>query len=169
MAFKEVSRVEIEEVIRQWQAGRRVREITRSTGISRNTVRKYLLIAQSCGVARDGPPPTDLQLTLLMQLNRAGPREVAAPTDKVLETYESQIEQWIKQDKLKLVRIQDLLAQKHCLVAYTCLRRYVRKKAWFGKNAGATVRMPDTEPGQMAELDFGRLGLMREPENGGKR
>ncbi len=169
MAFKEVSRVEIEEVTRQWQAGRSVREITRSTGISRNTIRKYLLIAQSSGVARDGRPPTDLQLTLLMQLNRAGPSEVAAPTDKVLEPYESQIEQWIKQDKLKLVRIQDLLAQKHCLVAYTCLRRYVRKKGWFGKNAGATVRMPDTEPGQMAELDYGRLGLLREPENGGKR
>ncbi|MBI2830538.1 MAG: IS21 family transposase [Chloroflexi bacterium] len=161
--------MEIEEVIRQWQAGRGVREIARSTGISRNTIRRYLLIAQSCGIVRKGPPPTDLQLTLLMQLNRAGPREVAAPTDKVLEPYVSQIEQWIKQDKLKLVRIQDLLAQKHCLVAYTCLRRYVRKKGWFGKNTHTTVRMPDTEPGQMAEVDFGRLGLMWEPESGRRR
>jgi hypothetical protein len=37
MVYKEVSRVEIEEIIRQWQAGRGVREIARSTGISRNT------------------------------------------------------------------------------------------------------------------------------------
>ena len=50
MAYKEVSRVEITEVIRQWQTGRGIREITRSTGLARNTIRKYLLTAQSCGL-----------------------------------------------------------------------------------------------------------------------
>jgi len=49
MAYKEVSRVEITEVIRQWQAGRGIREITRSTGLARNTIRKYILTAQSRG------------------------------------------------------------------------------------------------------------------------
>jgi len=29
--------------------------------------------------------------------------------------------------------------------------------------------MPDTEPGQMAEIDFGRLGLVRDPESGRQR
>ena len=76
MAYKEVSRVQIAEVIRQWQAGRGIREITRSTGLSRNTIRKYLLTAQNCGLARDGPPPTESQLLTLVQLNRAGlPKE----------------------------------------------------------------------------------------------
>lgn len=165
MVYKEVSRVEIEEVIRQWQAGRAVREITRSTGISRNTIRKYLLAAQSSGLVRSGPPPTDLQLTSLLQLNQVGPQKTVAPTDNVLEPYSSQVEQWIKQDHLQLVRIQELLAQKHCLVAYTCLRRYVRKKGWIGKDTHTTVRMADTEPGQMAEIDFGLLGLMKESES----
>ena len=169
MVYKEVSRVEIEEVIRQWQAGRGVREIARSTGISRNTIHKYLLTAQSCGLVQGGMPPTDLQLTILMQLNQAGAPKVVAPTEKVLEPYASQVEQWIKHDHLKLVRIQDLLAQKHCLVAYTCLRRYVRKKGWFGKDTHTTVRMPDTEPGQVAEIDFGRLGLIPELESEKKR
>ncbi len=169
MAYEEVSRVETTEVIRQWQAGRGIREITRSTGISRNTIRKYILTAQSCGLARDGPPPMDLQLTVLAQLNRAGPHEVVIPTDKVLESWANRIEQWLKKDKLKLTRIQDLLAQNHCLVAYTCLRRYVTKRGWFGKNSHTTVRMADTEPGQIAEVDFGRLGLMWDPVSGRKR
>jgi len=169
MAYKEVSRVEIVEVIRQWQAGRGIREIARSTGVSRNTIRKYFLTAQSCGLGANSPPPTDLQLAMLIQLNRAGPREVSAPTDKVLIPWAEQIEQWLKKDKLKLTRIQELLAQQHCLVAYTCLRRYVSKRGWFGKNSHDTVRMPDTEPGQMAEIDFGRLGLMWDPESGRKR
>ncbi len=48
MAYKEVSRVEITEVIRQWQAGRGIREVARSTGLARNTIRKYILTAQGC-------------------------------------------------------------------------------------------------------------------------
>jgi hypothetical protein len=169
MAYKEVSRVEVAEVIRQWQAGRGIREITRSTGISRNTIRKYILIAQSCGLGGDGPPPTDLQLTTLVQLNRAGPRDIVIPTDKVLIPWADRIGSWIKNDKLKLTRIQDLLAQQHCLVPYTCLRRYVSRRGWFGKSSHLTVRMADTEPGQMAEVDFGRLGLIWDPGSGRKR
>ena len=49
MAYKEVSRVEITEVVRQWQAGRGIREITRSTGISRNTIRKYIAYSAENG------------------------------------------------------------------------------------------------------------------------
>jgi len=169
MAYKEVSRVEITEVIRQWQAGRGIREITRSTGLSRNTIRKYILTAQSCSLARDGPPPTESQLITLVQLNRAGPREVVIPTDKVLEPWAEQIEQWLKHDRLKLTRIQELLAQHRCLVAYTCLRRYVMRRGWMGKGSHTTVRMADTEPGQMAEVDFGRLGLTWDPESGRRR
>jgi len=169
MAYKEVSRVEIIEVVRQWQAGRGIREITRSTGISRNTIRKYILTAQSCGMVRDGPPPDESQIITLVQLGRAGPREVVIPTDAVLEPWADQIQKWIKDDHLKLTRIQDLLAQKRCLVAYTCLRRYVTRRGWFGKSSQTTVRMADTEPGQMAEIDFGRLGLTVDLESGHSR
>lgn len=169
MVYEEVSRVEITEVIRQWQAGRGIREITRSTGLSRNTIRKYVLTAQSAGLVRDGPPLTESQLLSLVQLNRAGPREVAVPTDQVLEPWSGKIEQWLKHDRLKLTRVQELLAQHNCLVAYTCLRRHVMKQGWFGKSSQTTVRMADTEPGQMAEVDFGRLGLTWDPQSGRKR
>jgi len=169
MAYKEVSRVEITEVIRQWQAGRGIREITRSTGLARNTIRKYLLTAQSCGLVRDGPPLAEAQLLTLVQLNRAGPRQVATPTDKVLEPFAEQIERWLKEDKLKLTRIQELLAQRQCLVPYMSLRRFVIRKGWFGKSSQTTVRMADTEPGEVAEGDFGRLGLMWDPQSGRKR
>ena len=42
MAYKEVLRVEIQEVIRRWQAGGSQRQIAEGTGLSRATVRKYL-------------------------------------------------------------------------------------------------------------------------------
>ena len=169
MAYKEVFRVEITEVIRQWQVGRGIREIARSTGLARNTIRKYLLTAQSCGLVRDGPPPTESQLITLVQLNRAGPRQVVMPTNEVLEPRADQIERWLKQDKLKLTRIQELLAQRQCLVPYMSLRRFVIRRGWLGKSSKVTVRMADTEPGEMAEVDFGRLGLMWDPQSGCRR
>ena len=42
MAYKEVSRVDIVEVIRRWQKGNSQRHIASGTGLSRDTVRKYL-------------------------------------------------------------------------------------------------------------------------------
>jgi len=161
--------VEITEVIRQWQAGRGIREITRSTGVARNTIRKYILTAQSYGLARDGPPPTELQLVTLVQLNRAGPRQVAIPTDKVLEPWADQIQQWIKHDRLKLTRVQELLAQRRCMVAYACLHRFVSRRGWVGKSSRTTVRMADTSPGEVAEADFGRLVLMWDSQSGRRR
>jgi len=169
MAYKEVSRVEITEVIRQWQASRGIREITRSTGLARNTIRKYILAAQSCGLARDGPPPTESELITLVQLNRAGPRHVVVPTNKVLEPWADQIEQWLKHDRLKLTRIQELLAQRRQMITYTSLRRFVIRRGWLGKSSRTTVRMADTKPGEVAEADFGRLGLMWDPRSGRRR
>ena len=41
MAYREVSRMEIPEVIRRWQAGASPGRIATGTGLSRNTARKY--------------------------------------------------------------------------------------------------------------------------------
>jgi hypothetical protein len=90
------------------------------------------------------------------------------PTNEVLEPRADEIEQWLKEDKLKLTRIQELLAGKQCLVPYMSLRRFVLRKGW-GKSPKTTVRMADTEPGEVAEGDFGRLGLMWDPQSGRRR
>ena len=62
MAYKEVHRVEISEVIRRWQAGNSQRSIATGTGLSRETVRRYLAAAQEAGVAQEGPAATADQL-----------------------------------------------------------------------------------------------------------
>ena len=58
MAYKEVSRVDIVEVIRRWQKGNSQRHIASGTGLSRDTVRKYLAAAEEVGVSREGPDPS---------------------------------------------------------------------------------------------------------------
>jgi len=168
MAFKEVSRVEVIEVIRRWQKGSGLRAVARTTSLSRSTVRKYLQAAIAAGVRQGGPPPSDDQLLALAPLNRSGPKQPAVPSTERLVAWHDRIEQWVRQERLQLTRVYELMGgPERCPVSYTSLRRYVRRQGWT-KPVG-TVRLPDPPPGQVAECDFGRLGYLVDPETGRKR
>jgi response regulator of citrate/malate metabolism len=54
MARKEYTMIEIVDVLRRYQQGDGIRAIARSTGIDRNTVRKYLRMAEEKGFSKDG-------------------------------------------------------------------------------------------------------------------
>ena len=84
MAYKEVLRVEIQEVIRRWQAGNSQRQIAEGTGLSRATVRKYLSAAKGEGIAQDGPAPSKEQLSRLAGISQAGPKRVETPVEDSL-------------------------------------------------------------------------------------
>ena len=160
--------MEIKEIIRIWQTGSGIRPLSRLSGLSRNTVKKYLSAAADCGLSRAGPPPTEEQLMGLVQLNTVGRTQAVIPTAPLLEPWAEVIRDWIKQEHLKLTRIQELLEQRGCEVTYSSLRRFVIRNGW-GRSNRTTARMEDTEPGQVAEMDFGRLGVMWDNQSGRKR
>ena len=66
-----------------------------------------------------------------------------------------------------MTRIQELL-QRGCVVSYTSLRRFLQRRNWRRRNL-RTVRMENTPPGEVAELDFGRLGYIHDQETGRRR
>lgn len=168
MVFKEVSRLEVTEIIRRWQAGEKVRVIARATGLSRNTVKKYLRAAEASGLTREGPPAIESQIVTLVQLNVAGRHPASIPSESLLSPWADQIHRWLKEDRLQVTRIQELLESHHCTVDYTALRRFIARRQW-GKNNHNTVRMADTAPGEVAEMDFGRFGMLFDPESGHRR
>ena len=165
MAYREVPRMEIQEVIRRWQAGNSQRQIAAGTGLSRDTVRKYLAAAQSEGIARAGPGGTEEQLSRLATIGQVGPRQVETPSEDLLLPWADQIYQWIANDRLQMTRIHELLAARGCVLSYQSLRRFVLKRNWR-RRSKTTVRMEDTPPGEVAEADFGRLGMISDPATG---
>ncbi|HET6318367.1 MAG TPA: IS21 family transposase, partial [Chloroflexota bacterium] len=167
MGYRELHRMEIEEVIRRWQAGESQRAIARATGVARETVKKYLVAAISLGLSATGPPPSD---ALLIELRRLGvvatqPAHRLAPRMATLEQYREQIATWLDYDHLPLTRIQELLLQDGVTVTYTTLRRFVRQ-AGLWKQPRSTVRMAPSVPGEVAEMDFGKLGTLVNPITG---
>ena len=168
MAYREVSRMEIQEIIRRWQAGSGPRQIASGMGLARNTVRKYLAAAQAEGIVQDGPEPTEEQLSRLAATGRPGLARPQTPSDDLLEPWADQVCQWLTGDRLQLTRIHELLAAHGCQVSYSTLRRFVLKRNW-SKSGKTTVRMEDTPPGEVAEADFGRLGLVPDPATGRRK
>ena len=170
MAYKEVHRVEISEVIRRWQAGNSQRSIAMGTGLSRETVRvplpaqgQALAAAQEAGVAQEGPAATADQRSVLASVSRSGPREPEAPSEEKLAPWSDQIYQWLTQDKLQFTRIQELLAERGCRISYSSRHRWLSRRHWQRRRSARTVRMEQSGPGEVAELDFGRLGYIEDP------
>jgi transposase len=167
MGYRELHRMEIEEVVRRWQAQESQRAIARATGLARETVKKYLAAAIGLGLSATGPPPSS---AVMIELQRLGivavqPVRRVAPQVAMLEPYREQIATWLDQDQLLLTRIQELLAGQGVAVKYTTLRRYVRQ-AGLWKQPRSTVRMAPTAPGEVAEMDFGKLGTLVNPVTG---
>ena len=155
MGYRELHRMEIEEVVRRWQVKESQRAIARATGLARETVKKYLAAAIGLGLSATGPPPTEAQLVELRRLGvvAAQPVKRVAPQVAMLEPYRDQIATWLDQDHLLLTRIQELLEAQRVPVRYTTLRRFVRQ-AGLWKQPRSTVRMAPTAPGEVAEMDF---------------
>ena len=168
MAYKEVLRVEISEVIRRWRAGHSQRRIASGTGLSRDTVARYITAAAALGVSREGGELSEEQLSRLAVIGQPGPRRVETPSEDVLAPWADQIHRWLTGDRLQLTRVQELLAERGCRVSYASLQRFVARRNWR-RRSKATVRMEDTPPGEVVEVDFGRLGLIHDPQTGRRR
>ncbi len=159
--YREVGLVQVVEILRRRQAGESARTIAQAMGLARNTVGKYLREARRLGLSPQGPPPTNEQLLVLGRLGQTAPPARAAPRAVLLEPRSEQIATWLEQ-RYQLTRIAELLDLP---VSYTTLRRYVRDHG-LGGSSRDTVRMADTAPGEVAEFDFGRLGLLIDPATG---
>lgn len=70
---------------------------------------------------------------------------------------------------LRLTKVHQLLGRLGVHVPYSSLYRFAKTHCGFGARQRVTVRMADVPPGEVAEIDFGRLGRVRDPETGKAR
>jgi len=169
MAYREVSVFEIKEVLRLWLRGEGYRGIDRLSGVDRKTVRRYVDAAVEAGLVRDGGEGQLSDVLIGLVCERVRPARPAGHGAgwESLVPHEAEITAWLAKD-LKLVKVQDLLARKDVVVAYRTLNRFATERCGFGKRQ-TTVRVNDGEPGSELQVDFGRMGLVPDPESGGRR
>jgi hypothetical protein len=174
MAYHEVAMWEILTVLRLIGAGHSKSIVASTTGHSRSTVRRYVALAVELGWKLGHEEPTEqLATEISRRLNPAADRD-AGDTEQLLLPLRDQIRKWLKpaQDEkrgLRLSKVHQLLVRQGVKVPYSSLHRFAIKHCGFGDDRSMTYRMAESAPGEVAEVDFGRLGLVFDPHTGRRR
>ena len=171
MAFREVSVVVVREILRLWLSGHGSRMIGRLAMVDPKTARRYVKAAIAAGLDR-GRGEEQLTEELLAAVVAAvppgrPPGDRGASWQVLLEHKEFITERLDK--SLTIVRIQsDLARHKGVEVASRTLYRFCEVECGTAARR-TTVRIDDPEPGSELQVDFGRMGLLFDPEAGRRR
>jgi len=170
--FREVRVYEIREVLRLWVRGEGLRSIERLAVLDRKTVRRYVAAAVDAGVDRDGGEEQldDLLLASVCERVRPHRPEGHGAAWGLLVANHDRLKGWLVDDGLTAVKAGELLARRGVVVPERTTQRYALEVLGVGRSArGTTVRVADGEPGVELQVDFGKMGLIDDPESGRRR
>jgi transposase len=169
MAFREVRVFEVREVLRLWLRGEGVRPTERLTGVDRKTVRRYVGVAVELGLVRDGGEAQldDVFVGAVVEAVRPHRSDGHGEAWRLLVANHDEIERRLKDEKLTVRKVHDLLCRRGVVVPERTLHRYALEVCDVGRGRrGTTVRVDDGEPGDELQMDFGRMGLVPDPAVG---
>jgi transposase len=165
MARREVTMNEIVEIIYQWHQGAGFKEIHRSLGFHRKTIRKYVELGQAAGISRGTPFPEESELVAKLNSLTDSPLLRETPVQDLLSPHQEWFKQLLKSENMTAKQVWRLFReQTESTASYSTVKRYLRARFQFGAPRN-TVRM-EVLPGSQAQVDFGYAGLMIEPETG---
>lgn len=171
MAFREVSVVVVKEILRLWLSGHGYRSIARLAMVDRKSVRRYVKATVALGLDREGGEEQLTEALLAAVVAAVPPGR--PPGDRgeswqILLEHKAFITERLDKG-LTVVRIgQDLARHKGVEVPSRTLYRFCETECGTAARK-TTVRLDDPEPGSELQVDFGRMGLLHDPEIGRRR
>jgi transposase len=163
--YRELTMMEVREVLRRVGAGQKQRRVARDTGVARNTVARYVEAAVTLGFS-EGEPSEQL-VAEVARLVQSRPSPEPSEQRVELAVHREQVKAWLD-DGLKLTKVHMLLERQGISASYATLRRFVMDEFGWGMRA-PTIRIDDPAPGDEAQVDFGLMGRMHDPETGRTR
>ena len=174
MTYREIAMWEILEVLRRVGRGENKSEVARTTGQSRKTVRGYVRTAVGLGWVRGEEEPSEELAAQVYARHRPASDRSPGEAEARLLGHRDQIKEWLKPGPtkkrgLQLTKVHKLLRRRGVDVPYSTLHRFAVKHCGFSDRRRITVRRADCDPGELAEVDFGKLGLIPDPDTGRRR
>jgi Mu transposase, C-terminal domain len=174
MAYREIAMWEILEVLRRVHRGEGQRAVQRVTGHSRSTLRRWVACATELGWAASVQEPDEaLARRVAERMQPVAVRRGPGESEAQLAAHRDQIRAWLAPDAsgrgLRLSKVHRLLARRGVAVPYSSLHRFAVAHCGFRDERRVTVRVAEAAPGELAEVDFGRLGFVHDPETGKRR
>jgi len=151
--YREVTMIEITEVLRLWRDGVPKKRIAARLGLDPKTVRRYITTAETTGLPCDGGAITDAQVRdVLLALHPAGGRPRGDGWSRCREQ-QAAIQQWLQQG-IRLTKIRKLLARQGVTLTYATLHCFAVVELNFGRTA-TTIPVIDGAPGEELRVDTG--------------
>jgi len=159
MAYREVHMTEIKEILLRIARKESLRSISKTLGIHRDTINKYINICHRLGVDLKDDAITDEIAEKIRAELSPGNKPSHIPRDETLLPHKKRIEAYLEKG-IKGSKIMILLARDGIKVSESSFYRFIntRCESYISKNI--TVRLPETEPGKYAQADFGYMGLV---------
>lgn len=159
------------DVFRRWQQGDSSRQIAKSLGMSRNTVRGYLRTAEGAGLTREVGWTAEQWAAFVRQ---RFPETESAAARAVwwteLDQHRDEIVRQLKENRVTTVwgRMHNDDKVIHC--SLSTFRRYVQASIPQEVDPGrVAIHGVECAPGELAEVDFGKLGRVPDPATGKPR
>ena len=133
--------------------------------VSRNTVNNIVLKAKLLGLNRQSDPGTLETISgELEQQSARGGKKPKTARDKLISHHE-QIKEWLNAPYMTIRQIKRLLSEKpfYLEIGESSLHRYI--KGELSDQKKSTMVLP-TIPGEHAQVDFGFVGLLKDPCTG---
>src|SRR6266511_5569542 len=143
MARRRITVADDAEILVHWRAGRGIRQIARSLGYARNTVRERIAEATAAGFGRKGPPWTTSEWRAALGAARSD-RPPDVPGGGELEMLHEKIAQALLASTAATVwqRLHDG-GEVHC--GLRTFQRYVVERIRASDPARLTVLLPDPD------------------------
>ncbi len=155
--YREVTMVDITEVLRLWLAGLPKKRIATQLGLDPKTVRHYVQVAEQTGLAAGTALTDERTRDVLLALHPSGGRP-RGDTWATCVAQRAAIEQWLGHG-LRLSKIRKLLTRQGVAIPYPTLHRFAVLELHFGRTA-STLPVADGEPGQELQVDTGWVGWL---------
>lgn len=158
--------IEVKEVLRRHEAGQSLRRIARETGLDRKTVRRYVeALKQATGSEEERVQ------TMVQAVQVRAPSTPSEPRRR-LEEHRKLICDWLFPSSgkraLRLTKVHVLLERRGIDVTYATLWRWAHDVLGWRERT-PTVRVDDPPPGEEAQVDFGKMGMIPDPDTGKMR
>jgi len=173
VAYREVGMWEILNVLRRIGRGETQRQVARTSTHSRTTVRRWEGLARELGWVPGEHEADEALATEVLSQTKPGARPAPGEAETRLLAHKLRIKTLLNGENgergLRLSKVHQLLVRDGIDVPYSSLHRFAVKHCGFADKRRITVRMADVAPGELAEVDFGQLGYIRDAETGKRR
>jgi len=151
---------EISEILYRWVKGSKLKQIARSLGFARNTVRDVVRQASDLGLSLEDTADKVEAISASMSVDRYKSKVKIDNSAAILKDFDERIQNWLKENSITVKQISRIIQKSGVDISYSSIRRYIN--ANFLKQKTHCIPI-FTQAGEEAQVDYGYVGLMLDP------